>query len=240
MCCRMVVACGKFPNSKLFDSFKLAALNRNEQHELNENNCNFVHGDGWGIVLGKHGRLAEFYKNSIACWKDPKLLEYYNFDVDFAVIHARRKSPGSPIRLNYVQPFEGKGWYFCHNGTIYDFELKNVSDSEQFFNMLLSKLEKKTDVTKAIEDTLGEIRSYSALNFFLFNEEEAYILRKFGKNKRGKEYPKYYAVQYLMKKNYTIISSEQLQHISGNWKEIDNGALFRVGISSGKIERLEI
>ena len=241
MGCRMLLACGKFPNSELFDSFKLIALNRNEhKHELNETNCNFVHGDGWGIVLRKHGKLAEFYKNAIACWKDPRFLEYYNFEADFVVMHARRKSPGSPARLSYVQPFEGRGWYFCHNGTIYDFELKNVSDSEQFFNMLLSKLEKKTDVTKAIEDTLGEIRSYSALNFFLFNEEEAYILRKFGKNKRGKEYPKYYAVQYLMKKNYTIISSEQLQHISGNWKEIDNGALFRVGISSGKIERLEI
>ena len=242
MCCRMVVACGKFPNSKLFDSFKLVALNRNEQekHELNENNCNFVHGDGWGIVLGKHGRLVEFYKNAIACWRDSRFLQYYNFDADFVVMHARRKSPASPVRLSYVQPFEGKGWYFCHNGTIYDFELKTVSDSEQFFTKLLSKLERETDVKKAIKDTLGEIRSYSALNFILFNEEEAYILRKFGKTRKGKEYPRYYAMKYLWKENYTIISSERLQPISRSWEEMENGALFRVGISSGNIERLEI
>lgn len=240
MGCRMLLACGKFPNSQLFDSFKLVALNRNEKHELNQNNCDFVHGDGWGIVLGKHGMLTEFYKNPIACWKDPRFLRYYDLDSDFVVLHARRKSSGSPVKLSYVQPFEGRGWYFCHNGTIYDLELENVSDSEQFFNLLLDKLDKETDVRKTIKDTLDEIKNYSALNFILFNEEEAYVLRKFGKTKKGKEYPKYYTMKYLKKENYIIISSERLQHFDGSWKEMENGALFRVGISSGNIERLEI
>lgn len=216
------------------------ALNRNEFHELNQHNWNFAHDDGWGITLGNRGRLVEFYKSPTACWKDPKFLQYYNYAADFVVIHARRKSANSPVRLSYSQPFEARGWYFCHNGTVYDFGLRNVSDSEQFFTMLLNKLDKETNVDDAIKQTLGKIKSYSALNFFLFNEEEAYVLCKFGKNKRGKEYPKYYSLRYLKKASHTIISSEKLQYIHGNWNEMENGVLFRVGISSGNIERLEI
>ena len=55
MTCRMLIAIGQFPVAQLLDDFKLMALNRNEPHELNRNNCNFIHDDGWGVVLGKTG-----------------------------------------------------------------------------------------------------------------------------------------------------------------------------------------
>ena len=240
MCCRMLFACGDFPTSKLFDSFKLMALNRNEEHELNKNNCNFIHGDGWGIVLGKDGRFTEFSKNLVECWKDPRFPQYYDSEGDFVVIHARRRSPGSPLRLSYTQPFGCKGWCFCHNGTVYDYEIEDVSDSEQLFALLLSKLEKETDVVGAITDALKEIKSYSSLNFILFNEKQVYILRKLGGTKRGKEYPKYYAMKYLEDENYLIASSERLVHWGGDWKELDNNTLLRVSISDRKVEEIKI
>lgn len=240
MGCRMLLACGNFSSLKLFDSFKLMALNRNELHELNQHNWNFVHGDGWGIALGNRGRLAELYKSPIACWKDPRFLRYYNSDADFVALHARRKSLNSPVKLGYVQPFEQRGWYFCHNGTVYDFRLGKVSDSEQFFALLLNGLDNKINVRETIEKTLDKIKMYSALNFFLFNEEEAYVLCKFEKNKKGKEYPKYYSMRYLRNADYTIISSEKLRNFDGDWKEMENGAIFRVDMSSGDIERLDI
>lgn len=71
----MLVATGQFSIQNILSSFQLMALNRNEKHELNRNNCDFVHSDGWGIVLGKSGKIEEFYKKDIACWKDPKFLE---------------------------------------------------------------------------------------------------------------------------------------------------------------------
>ena len=58
MTCRMLVAAGNL----------LIAQNKNEKegHEYS-NDRNFVHGDGWGIVIRKSGKL-ECYKGKVACW----------------------------------------------------------------------------------------------------------------------------------------------------------------------------
>lgn len=85
----MLVTAGKLSMPKVLDDFKLVAMNKNEKHEKNMNDPNFTHSDGWGIVVGKSGRL-EFYKKAVACWKDSKYHEYYGMDADFLVLHARK------------------------------------------------------------------------------------------------------------------------------------------------------
>jgi predicted glutamine amidotransferase len=126
MSCRMFVAVGQFRMSQLVEDFKLMAQNKNEKHEYNEKNQNFIHDNGWGIVLGRSGQL-EHYKKAVACWKDQKFSEYGNIQADLVVLHARRASPGSPINYSYTHPFHKDCWYFCHNGTIYDFSARALS-----------------------------------------------------------------------------------------------------------------
>ena len=155
MSCRMLIAVGQFRMSQLLEDFKLMAQNKNEKHEYNENNPNFIHADGWGIVLERSGRI-EHYKKEAACWKDPRFSEYYNAPAGFVVLHARRASPGSTVNYSFTHPFQREDWYFCHNGTIYDFKTTEKSDSEQFFMLLLDTMRKETNVRNAVRRAANE------------------------------------------------------------------------------------
>jgi predicted glutamine amidotransferase len=137
----MLVAAGQLPMQRILDDFKLVAMNRNEKHELNVNDPNFIHSDGWGIVIGKSRKL-DFYKKAVACWEDPKYLEYYDVDADFLLLHARKASPGAFVSDAFTHPFKKDSWFFCHNGTVKDFK-PDMSDSETFFKLLLDKIKEK-------------------------------------------------------------------------------------------------
>lgn len=229
MVCRMLVAAGQLSMPRILDDFKLVAMNRNEKHELNVNDPNFVHSDGWGIVVGMSGKL-DFYKKAVACWKDPKYLEYYHVNADFLILHARRASPGSSANYAFTHPFKKDDWFFCHNGTIKDFVKSNMSDSETFFKLLLDKLEKENDVPIAIENAIRELKEYTALNFILANKIKAYVL-----NKWVSDYPKYYTMKYIVEEDFAIVSSECLEHFEG-WGQMGNNVLVELDISTQRIE----
>ena len=133
MACRMVIGLGQFPVAQLLDDFKLMALNRNEIHERNKENYNYIHDDGWGIVQGKSGSLIELYKKSVPCWKDSRFLKHYDAKPDFVIAHARKATDKNTVNLSFTHPFEREGWYFYHNGTVTELRSKEKSDSEQFF-----------------------------------------------------------------------------------------------------------
>jgi predicted glutamine amidotransferase len=230
----MVIALGQFSMIQLLSDFKLMALNRNELHELNRKNCNYLHDSGWGIVLGKSGSLEEFYKKDVACWKDPRFHEYYNTKPDFVIVHARKASRGSPINLSFTHPFEREGWYFCHNGTINQFLAEDKSDSEEFFDLLLSKIKKPNEVKEAIRKAINEIKEYTALNFILANKAYAYILVKYLK------YPRYYSMKYLQNEHCFIVSSEILPNFQGKWEKIANNTLLKLDISNRAFEIISI
>jgi glutamine amidotransferase len=233
----MLVGAGRLPVKKLLDDFKLMAQNKNEKHELNKNNPNFIHGDGWGIVIGKSGKL-ESYKKSIACWKDPKFNECYNTDADFIMLHARRASQGMPVTYEFTHPFEKDCLYFCHNGTIYDFEgIEEKSDSKQLFKMILNNLKHYSDVIDAIRKTVNNFEIFSALNFILANDNKAYVLDMYGKNKYGREFPKYYTMKYLVKENYAVISSERLPSFDSEWRKIENKTILVLNRHTHHVKR---
>jgi len=162
----MAIAVGEFRVDHLLDGFKLMAANRNKKHELNKKNSSFVHGDGWGIVSGKSGRL-ELYKKEVACWNDPRFHHYYNVDMDFAILHARRASSGS-AKYSFTHPFEKNGWYFCQNGMINDFRSKGRSDSEQFFSIILDNLQQHGDAKEAIKKTVNQVKKVHCSQFHSF------------------------------------------------------------------------
>jgi len=227
----MLIAAGQFPMAQLLDDFKLMAQNKNEKHEYNKKGQDFKHKDGWGIVIRSSGRLEQ-YKNNVACWEDPRFSEYRDITTDLVILHAR-KAP--QVNYNFTHPFQREGWYFCHNGTIHDFNNKEKTDSEQFFIMFLDILRKETDVKDAIRRAINNTKSYSALNFILTNGEKAYILNKHRKDRSGEEHPQYYTMKYLKNENCVIISSEVLPNFSGEWVKIENNSLIELDLSSLEI-----
>lgn len=232
MACRMLVATGQLPVARLLDDFKRMAQNRNAEHELNRNNLDFIHGDGWGIVLGRSSTL-ELYKNDVACWKDSKYSKYREAEADFVLLHARRASPGSPKDLGHTHPFKRENWYFCHNGTIRGFRSNKMGDSELFFSLILDNLRKLEDVKEAVKNAVNEvkeIKDYTAFNFILANNSKASVLVKYKQN------PRYYTMKYLQNENYAIVSSEKLQSFHGEWIKMDNNALLVLDIADRKLE----
>lgn len=231
MACRMLVAAGKLPIPKILDAFKLMAMNQNEKHEININQPELRHGDGWGIVYNKNNKL-EWYKKPIPCWEDPKYKECYNINTDFLILHARKASQGSPITYEFTHPFKKEGWFFCHNGTIHDFLSQDRSDSETFFMLLLEKLKEQKDVVTAIKTALSSVKRYTALNFILANKEKAYVLNRFTNG----SHKAYYIMKYLQEDNFTIVTSERLKNLGQKWKEMGNGMLVELDVNTCRIK----
>lgn len=230
MPCRMLVAVGELPMAQLLDDFKLVALNRNEKHEMNRDNPDFIHDSGWGIALGKAGNLTELYKKNAPCWKDPKYQAYYNTASDFVILHARKASPGSPIDLSHTHPFESSGSYFCHNGTVLDPQFEDQRDSENFFHIILDRINQCKDPEAAIRQAAAEMKDYTAINLIMTHKDKAYILVAHRKS------PEYYTMKYIEAPRYTIVSSEILPSFNGTWTRIQPGTLLTLDIRSRQIK----
>lgn len=215
----MLVAVGEVPMARLLDDFKLMALNRNERHELNRDNPNFIHDSGWGIVLGKAGRLTELYKKDAPCWQDPKYQAYGSAVSDFVMLHARRASPGSPVGLSHTHPFESSGAYFCHNGTITSPQFEDQRDSESLFHTILDRLTQSENPEAAIRHAASQMKDYTALNLIMTHKDKAYIKVDHRKNHE------YYTMKYIENPHYTIVSSETLPSFNGKWTRIQPGTL---------------
>ena len=229
MPCRMLVAVGEFQMARLLDDFKLMALNRNEKHELNRDNPDFIHDSGWGIVLGTSGSLAELYKKDVPLWQDPHYEAYSDAVSDFVLLHARRASPGSPVDLSHTHPFERNGSYFCHNGTITDPQFEDQRDSENFFHLILEHLKQGEKPEAAIRQAGSQMKDYTAINLIITYKDKAYILVDHRKN------PDYYTMKYIEHPHYTIVSSETLPSFTGKWTRIPSNTLLATDTLSHRI-----
>ena len=232
MGCRMLVATGKLPLARLLDGFRLMALNQNEEHEY-RHDPGHTQGDGWGMVTGRWGRL-EWYRSVTACWQDPRFVDLHRANADFMLLHARRASPGMAVKYEFTHPFYRDGWYFCHNGTVYDFPAGEMSDAQQLFALLLENLGRGADVAEAARAAAGALDDYSALNFILFKGTHIHVLNMRGK--RGEQTPDYFTIKYLQAHDYTVISSERLPGLAGEWVEMENGTLLTLTMPYRNIE----
>ena len=230
MPCRMLVAVGELPMAQLLDDFKLVALNRNEKHELNRNNPDFIHDSGWGIILGRSGRLAELYKKDMPLWQDPQYGVYRDAVSNFVILHARRASPGSPVDLSHTHPFESRGSYFCHNGTITRPRFDDQRDSESFFHLILDHFKQGETPEVAIRRAASQMQEYTAINLILIHNDNAYIFVDHRKS------PDYYTMKYLEHPHYAIVSSETLPTFSGHWTRISRGTLLTLDTQTHQIK----
>jgi predicted glutamine amidotransferase len=225
----MLVAVGRFSVPKILSDFKLIAMNKNEKHELNENNPNFIHSDGWGIVLKESDKL-DFYKNAIALWEDPKYQKYFDSNTDFLLLHARKASPGVSVNYAFTHPFNRNDWFFCHNGTVTEYIKSNKSDSEELFVALLDKIKERRNVIESIKEVVKQLKDYTALNFILTNGKKAYVLNKFVLDR-----PKYYTMKYLVKEGFAVVSSETLRSYE-EWHQLGNNTLAELDILTHEVK----
>ena len=216
----------------LLDDFRLMALNQNEGHEYHDH-PDHLQGDGWGVVTGRAGRL-ECYKSVMPCWQDPRFTDLYQVHPDFIMLHARKASPGIAVKYEFTHPFYEDGWYFCHNGTVHDFEAGERSDAQQLFTLLLQNLRLCSNAPDAIARTVRSLQDYSALNFMLFKGDHVCVLNMHGK--RGEKTPKYFTIKHLQTADYTVISSERLRNCGREWQEMENRTLLTMNLRDRSVK----
>ncbi len=226
MACRMLVAIGDIPRAVVLEGFLAMAGNRNEEHEY-RGRPDKVHGDGWGVVTRRSGRLT-CYRSKSACWEDPAFDGLYGTEMEFMMLHARRASPGIAVRHEFTHPFEHDGWYFCHNGMVHDFAAKETSDSQELFRVILENLVRSGNMVEAVKTTVGALKDYSAVNFILIGSDQVCVLNMYGR--RGETSPKYYTMKYLQTEACTIVSSERLPGLDHGWQELENGSLLTLSM----------
>ncbi len=232
MGCRMLIGIGVLPVKELLDGFLLMAQNRNEEHEYSGRDS-FNHGDGWGYVIGRGGKLKS-YRQVAPCWEDPEYLSLYHASVDLILLHARRASPMLPVDLYSTHPFKMGGWYFCHNGTIYDPDFRNGSDSKKLFCKILGNIALLGDVVAAIRETASMVKSYTALNLILLGMGKAYVLNRYSREEQHR-HPEYYTMKYIETRDYIVVSSERLKTLDGDWRKLGNGALLQIDAQTLKM-----
>ena len=232
MACRMLVAIGDLPLKAILDGFLSMARNRNEEHEYRDR-PDHVHGDGWGVVTGRSGRVT-CHRSTSACWVDPAFAHLYGMETDLIMLHARRASPGIAVRYEFTHPFEQDGWNFCHNGTVYDFDVGERSDSQQLFVLILENVSHSRDVPEAVKMTVRSLKDYSAVNFILSRDDQVYVLNQHGT--RGKSTPNYYTMKYLQTSDYAIVSSEKLPGLDHGWQAMKNSTLATLSMLDRSLE----
>ena len=137
--------------------------------------------------------------------------------------HLRKASVGLKIREN-THPFTDGEWAFAHNGTIRKLNLKFTTDSQWFFESVLSDYRSNgKDMVAAISkqvEIVREIYRYSSLTFLLSNGRKTYGYRDCSSNED------YYTLFYAKTPTSLLISQEKF--VDAPWVPLENGALLSV------------
>ncbi len=118
------------------------------------------HPHGWGIAYYLTAqRDPHVIKSMESAFTDERFRRVSSFLTSHAVIAHVRKATVGELSQNNTHPFSWNGWTFCHNGTIFGFdkiqarmrerihprfrsEINGTTDSETFFYLVLSELER--------------------------------------------------------------------------------------------------
>jgi len=239
--CRMIASLGGINQSELMSSFIIMAHGWGEISELNPKMEDFQHNDGWGAVY-KEKDAYKIYKSPKAVWEDPTSTTIEQKCP--LILHSRHKSVGE-VSYENTHPFqktdEGKEWFFCHNGTIYEQlpkynGLEGETDSEKLFCMLLEGFDENNDVS-SIEKTINKLSDYSSINSFLFNGKYLYAINKYDEDK----YPSHFSLNLFIGETAIILASERLLDLNMkgllyNWKQLKNGQIVKMGVENNIVE----
>jgi predicted glutamine amidotransferase len=144
------------------------------------------HDSGWGIAYYENGcpRLERFPHSARG---DPGFPEAASAISNLFVVHVRRATVGG-LKLENTHPFSRGRYVFCHNGTILrpadlralsDRDPVGDTDSEQFFNLLMTRLD-PNDVVGSLRSTVEAVCDrcrFSALNLLFCDGERLYAYK---------------------------------------------------------------
>lgn len=217
----------------MIEPFRCMARGRNARHELYERPGHFTHPDGWGAVFEDGGRLVRV-RSTRPCWEDPALGELAGRRV--FLLHARRASRGD-LRIENVHPFEheavGRGWFFCHNGTIRDPLPRPVwaegeTDSEAYFGKILESSGCRVTV-ESLGRVVRSLEDYTSLNAYLLSESEAFVVCAW------RDLELYYTLHTTDTLDGPLFSSEPLAELGGGWRALPCGEIEGIDLSTGSV-----
>ena len=205
------------------------------------------HLDGWGIAGYPHGQAVYYARRPLDASQDKEAWQNAVQQVDkhqsgTLIAHFRKASTGGNVREN-THPFRKNGWFFCHNGTVYQAEklpLKKYTpegqtDSERFFLFVLEAIERIGDPARGLMEAIRSIREsceYNSLTFILTDGKTLYTHRSFtdqrletGETREERE--GYYTLWTWQSGGNQGVCSEPIpgEKTSG-WEKLSNGALW--------------
>jgi len=187
------------------------------------------HGDGWGIVVWQNGLPVYLGREPKDASKDPEFEEACDkgesINVSSPLIaHLRKASVGLKIREN-THPFTMDDWAFAHNGTIRRLKLRYTTDSQWFFESIVSDSKKNGgNIVDAISKNvklIREVHPYSSTTFLMSNGKEYYAYRDAAEN------VEYYTMYYAITRDAFLLSQEKF--FEAPWVPLDNGSLLTLG-----------
>jgi len=186
------------------------------------------HRDGWGIVVWQNGLPVYLGREPNDASKDPLFEEAVRIGeinklFSPLIGHLRKASVGLKTREN-THPFTMNEWAFAHNGTIRRLKLRYTTDSQWFFELLVSEMEKNgSDVVGAISANVKLVREvypYSSTTFLMSDGRNFYAYRDASEN------IEYYTMYYARTSLGMVVSQEKF--FDAPWKSLENGSLLTV------------
>lgn len=186
------------------------------------------HGDGWGIVVWIEGKPLYLGREPADAFTDglfeDACLKGESMRVSSPLMaHLRKASVGLKVREN-THPFVYDNWAFAHNGMIRKLKLRYTTDSQWFFESVMSEKRKNGgDILDAITKnvkTVREVYPYSSITFLLSNGREVYAYRDCTTNLD------YYTLYYARTQGAVVISQEKF--FDAPWRTLDNGSMLVV------------
>jgi predicted glutamine amidotransferase len=182
---------------KLVDGLRWAAQNDRTSGRL------VVHGDGWGYAI--HSDLGRFsYKTQKAIFEDDIDLPETKGRI-FAILHARKASPGYKAEKKSSHPFFGETEdsfvYFAHNGSLDQEALRGLTgfdekaiDSELAFRYML-----QIGIFPGASELERYVKPNSALNLLVLEVKkgggaEVSVKNYYRRDKTKRDKTKYYQI----------------------------------------------
>lgn len=244
-----------------------------------------IQGDGWGLGFYPRPGKPEKVLSTGAVFKETDRFSAAVAKATGPVVIGHIRDASNPMNLprekllliENQQPFTYKNWIFAHNGTLklptetlakigkYQKQMKGNNDSEAFFWLLMSQLEKTGSVKNALAASIDVIMKvweeapaerkaeagvpYVSLNFMLTDGKRLHAACKYDGHKPKHRDNWLIAVdppRPLLEMCYRpspdgkslVVASERTEP-EGEWVPLRDGSLLTAGLSGGKV-RLKI
>jgi predicted glutamine amidotransferase len=240
-----------------------------------------IQGDGWGLASFNGSSRPEIILSTGPIFKEKRNFSSAASKVTGPIVIGHIREASNPmnlpreklLRIENQQPFTYKNWVFAHNGTLklpaevlgtlgkYQKRMKGNNDSEVFFWLLMSEIEKTGSVKKALDSSVGTIMKvwdeapqekraevklpYVSLNFLLTDGDRLYALCKYDGYKPKPRDNWLIAVRPprpLLQMCYRVepdgkgivVASERTEP-GGEWVPLEDGSLLEASLDGGAV-----